>query len=261
MFKTKKSLGQNFLRSSAALEAIVNCSEIKVGEVVIEIGPGEGVLTEKILAAGAKLTAIEKDDRLIEILETNFAKEIDEKRFQLLHADVTDVDFEQFRKEGQGYKVIANIPYYITGLIMRKLIDDNVATSLTLLVQKEVAERACARDGKESLLSLSIQSYGVAKYIKTVPRGSFAPMPNVDSAIIYIKKYENNVFKNQKERDYFFELIHAGFAHKRKTLMHNLKTFNEKTSKNTEWIKHVDEKVRAEDVHFEDWVRLTRDTI
>lgn len=258
MFKTKKSLGQNFLRSAAALEAIVSCSEIKMGEMVIEIGPGEGVLTEKILAAGAKLIAIEKDDRLIEILETKFAKEIDEKRFELLHADVVDVDFKQF---GKAYKVIANIPYYITGLIMRKLIDDNIATSLTLLVQKEVAERACVRDKKESLLSLSIQSYGEAKYVKTVPRGSFAPMPNVDSAIIYIKKYENNVFKDQKERDYFFELIHAGFAHKRKTLLHNLKTFNEKTDRNTEWIKYIDEKVRAEDVHFPSWTKLVRDTI
>ena len=258
MFKTKKSLGQNFLRSGAALEAIVNCSEIKNGEVVREIGPGEGVLTEKILAAGAKLIAIEKDDRLIEILNQKFEKEVAENRFELIHADVTDVDFARF---GKDYKVIANIPYYITGLIMRKLIDDNVATSLTLLVQKEVAERACARDGKQSLLSLSIQSYGEAKYIKTVPRGSFAPMPNVDSAIIYIKKHKNDVFANKKDRDHFFELIHAGFAHKRKTLMHNLKTFDEKRSGAVNWSKHIDEKVRAEDVHFEDWVRLTHDTI
>lgn len=258
MFKTKKSLGQNFLRSGAALEAIVNCSEINLGDTVIEIGPGEGVLTAKILSAGAKLIAIEKDDRLIEILNEKFTKETSEKRFELLHADVVDVDFKKFKTK---YKVIANIPYYITGLIMRKLIDDNIATSLTLLVQKEVAERACVRDGKESLLSLSIQSYGVAKYIKTVPRGSFAPMPNVDSAIIYIKKYEHAVFKNQSARDYFFELIHAGFAHKRKTLLHNLKTFSEKMGRNTDWPKHIDEKVRAEDVHFEAWATLVRDTI
>ena len=122
MFKTKKSLGQNFLRSSAALEAIVNCSEIKSGEIVIEIGPGEGVLTEKILAAGAKLTAIEKDDRLIEILNDKFKDKISEGKFELIHADVVDIDFKRFEQKNKSYKVIANIPYYITGLIMRKLI-------------------------------------------------------------------------------------------------------------------------------------------
>jgi 16S rRNA (adenine1518-N6/adenine1519-N6)-dimethyltransferase len=258
LIKAKKSLGQNFLRSEAALSSIVECSEIKTSDTVIEIGPGEGVLTEKLLNTGAKVIAIEKDDRLIEILKEKFNAQLSEGKFVLIHADVTEVDLN---KLATNYKVVANIPYYITGLIMRRLVDDNKAESLTLLVQREVAERGCRRDGKESLLSLSLSSYGEAKYIKTVPRGSFVPAPNVDSAIIYIKKYSKNVFKNENEKIHFFELIHAGFAHKRKTLLHNLNIYKKETGREIKWEQYIDEKVRAEDVHFDTWLQLVHDTI
>lgn len=258
LVKAKKSLGQNFLRSKAALLAIVECSNISTSDTVIEIGPGEGVLTEELLKTGAKVVAIEKDDRLIEILNQKFLEYTKQDKFELLHADVTDFDFAKLDK---NYKVIANIPYYITGLIMRKLIDDGGAQSLTLLVQREVAERGCARDGKGSLLSNSILSYGVPKYVKTVPRGSFVPSPNVDSAILYIKRHDASAFRDAQEKELFFELIHAGFAHKRKTLLHNLNIYNQEKGLSVKWEQIIDSKVRAEDVHFEDWLRIVRDTI
>lgn len=317
--QAKKSLGQNFLRNETALQAMVTAPNTKNGDWVLEIGPGEGILTEKLINTGAIVIAVEKDDRLIEILNKKFENK---KNFFLIHEDVLNIEMDyvlqefnrleetlkintdenenkleqnnlpQNRSSNKSFKLIANIPYYITGMILRKFVDDNKAESITLLVQDEVAKRIVCRDGKYSLLSLSVLAYGRAKYIKKVLAGSFVPAPKVDSAIIYIEKYKEYIFKDVAERDEYFKLIHAGLAHKRKTLLHNLKEYNKKNVNNTnrknvvgnvdrnkndnkkvcdknnetDWINifkalNLDQNIRGEDVDFDIWMKILRATL
>jgi 16S rRNA (adenine1518-N6/adenine1519-N6)-dimethyltransferase len=280
--KAKKSLGQNFLKSEKALRQLIECSHISTDGVVFEIGPGTGALTRRILETGVTVYAIEKDDRLIEVLNTEFASYIQNGKFILIHADVVDFDFKKYidqninpptpKKETQAtarqVKLIANIPYYITGLIIRKCVDENIFDSMTLLVQKEVAERMVCRDGKQSLLSLSVATYGRVKYVDKVLAGSFVPAPNVDSAIVYIEKY-NSEIENDKDfmlsdqqKIKYFELIHAGLAHKRKTLMHNLKDYyNKEKLLELDFDKvfesvNLEKKVRGEDVDMSIYIKL-----
>ncbi len=253
--KLKKSLGQNFLKSDKVVGDIVSTGELKVGEVVLEIGPGEGVMTKELLATGVKVIAIEKDDRLIPELHTRFSKEIQNKQLILIHADILEVDVENIIKE--KFKLIANIPYYITGQIIRKFLEnEHQPTSMTILVQKEVAERIVAKDGKESLLSLSVKVFGDPFYIKTVSKGVFKPQPKVDSAILHIK----NISQSQLEgidSKFFFKVLHAGFAHKRKQLLPNLSSIfsKEKLIKAFE-VNNIDLKVRAEELEIKTWVNL-----
>src|SRR6185312_3875994 len=139
-------------------------------DVVLEIGPGRGVLTEKMLAQAKRVIAVEKDDELFVVLQEKFKKEIRNKELELVHADILD-----YLPEG-NYKLIANIPYNITGAILEKFLSEEHQPSLAvLLVQKEVAQRIVARDDKESILSISVKVYGEPKYIDTVKAGSFNP--------------------------------------------------------------------------------------
>src|ERR1035437_46992 len=172
----KKSLGQNFLKSKSALTAMIKAGEISAGDTVLEIGPGKGALTEKLLETGAKVIAVEKDDRLIEVLEEKFADQMQNGAFHLVHADILDVDLSVLGLKNHNFKLIANIPYYITGLIFRKFLEGNVQpTKLVMMVQEEIADRIIARDNKESLLSLSVKAYGIAKKVMKVDQENFSP--------------------------------------------------------------------------------------
>lgn len=249
----KKSLGQNFLNSDGALSAIILAGKVKKGDVVLEIGPGKGSLTKELLKTGAKVVAVEKDDRLIPILEELFAREIKSGKFTLIHKDILEVNLEEYSLKVGGYKLIANIPYYITGEITRKFLSGNFQPSLiVILVQKEVAERIVVKDGKESILSISIKAYGEPKYIQTVKAGSFFPPPKVDSAILLIDNISKNNFKKVNEQK-FFEIMKAGFAHKRKTISSNLKTFvtKEKLAE-----LGINEKERAERLSMKQWLEI-----
>lgn len=225
MIFAKKSLGQNFLRSTKALRQIIEAAQIKEGENVLEIGPGEGVLTGELLKAGAKVFAIEKDDRLIPILKEKFDREIKNGTLQLIHKDALEISFGHLGLETGKFKVVANIPYYITGALLPIILSGAIQPSLAVvLVQKEVAVRTIARDNKESILSLSIKAYGKPRIVDTVPAGAFVPAPSVDSAILCIENISKNFFKQKpaiSEQD-FFEVIKTGFAHKRKLLRANL---------------------------------------
>ena len=193
-FRAKKSLGQNFLKSKKALEAIVLAGEISENDTVLEIGPGQGALTEKLLETGAKIIAVEKDDRLIEFLKEKFSKEITSEKFEIIHGDILEIDLDFLKNK--SYKLIANIPYYITGLIFRKFLSGNIQPEkIVILVQKEIADRIIARDGKESLLSLSVKVYGTPKKIMKVEKENFSPKPKVDSAILLIDTISKNFFK------------------------------------------------------------------
>lgn len=251
----KKSLGQHFLNSPQIINDIVIAGKVAEGDTVLEIGPGEGILTKGLLSTKAYVICVEKDDRLIPELQKTFAKEISLKQLELIHADILDVGIPHITNT--SYKVVANIPYYITGQIMRMFLEsDQQPSSMTLLVQKEVAERIIARDGKESLLSLSVKVFGDPKYIRTVGRGAFTPQPNVDSAVISIENISKERLKGVNEKT-FFSIIHAGFAHKRKQLLPNLTSLFTKDHITKGFkICEIDLKTRAEDLPLETWVKL-----
>lgn len=255
--KAKKSLGQNFLRSKDFLNLIVKTGDINKGEIVLEIGPGDGAMTEELLKTGANIIAIEKDRELIPFLSEKFKKEIESGIFKIIEGDVLENRELDYLLEKNVYKIVANIPYYITGQIIRKFLEEkNKPESITLLVQKEVAERIVAKDKKESLLSLSVKAYGGPKYIKTVPRGAFQPQPNVDSAILKIENISKEKLTDIDER-VFFELLHLGFGHKRKQLIANLGArFDRKYLEEVFSKLGIDHKIRSENLGIETWIKL-----
>lgn len=254
MYK-KKSLGQHFLTSTHYVRLIADAGSVVKGDTVLEIGPGGGILTKELLSRGAKVIAVEKDTRLIPTLKETFAQEIKEKRFFLHEADALEIDAATL-KLGTSYKLVANIPYYITGALLRKFLSEKKQPSLLVfLIQKEVAERI-ARSTKESILSLAVKVYGTPKYIKTVPAGAFSPAPDVDSAILLVAGISRNHFKNAAHEEKFFELVRSGFAQKRKLLKRNIEPVFGKDSTQHLLAADIVENARAEDVPLEKWVKL-----
>ncbi len=287
--KPKKSLGQNFLKSVPALNKIVEAGEISKDDMILEIGPGKGALTEKLLERSNRVIAVEKDRGLFEFLKEKFEKEISSGQLKLINGDILDFKIEQnvlegtlgrsvgdeqrkflaenFRGESENilrnlkYKIIANIPYNITGAILKKFLSArNQPEMMVLMVQKEVAERIIAKDprhdeasNKESLLSISVKAYGEPKMIMKVPARYFSPAPKVDSAVISIKNISHGLFQknNLNERE-FWDIIHAGFAHKRKKLASNLKKYLSKT-KSSEL-----ENKRAEELSISEWIDIVK---
>lgn len=255
--KPKKSLGQHFLTSTKAVNKMVTSSGVKKGDTVLEIGPGKGVLTSALLESGAKVVAVEKDDLLIPVLTEKYKKEINSGKLTLIHGDILDLNLSEILPE--KYSLVANIPYYITGQIIRMFLETkNQPESITVLVQKEVGERIVAKDKKESILSVSVKAYGIPTLEMTVPRGSFNPPPNVDSAIIHVANISKKNFSEIGEME-FFDIIHAGFAHKRKQLMPNLTELfpREKIQKAFE-INNIPLTARGEDVNIETWISLCK---
>lgn len=254
----KKSLGQHFLRSESALQTIIEAARVTKKDIVLEIGPGEGILTERLLKRAKKVVAVEKDDRLIPFLKERFEEDIEKGNLTLIHKDILEVNLKKKGFKDREFKVVANIPYYITGILIRTLLSgETQPESMVLLVQKEVAERI-AREKKESLLSLSVKIFGNPVYVKTVKKGSFSPPPKVDSAILAIEHISKKRLNNKEKEDFFFELLHAGFGQKRKTLLKNLSPLVEK-----EKIEQIFEKLklkitsRAEDLSISSWVALS----
>lgn len=242
MITKKKSLGQHFLNSKHYLGLVADAAHVKKGDTVVEIGPGEGTLTAVLLERGAKVIALEKDSRLIGLLRDKFK----DKKFEVIEGDALDF------APPKTYKLVGNIPYYITGALLRKFLSEkNQPSLLVFLMQKEVAERI-ARSKKESILSLSIKAYGDAKYVKTVPAGAFNPPPKVDSAILAVENISRNQFTNAAHEEKFFELVKKGFSSKRKMLASNLE---HEYSNNLENVG-VSPKARAENVPLEAWLQL-----
>lgn len=216
----KKSLGQYWLRSERVARAIVQTAELKSGETVLEIGPGTGFLTKFLLETGAEIMAIEKDERAINFLEEKFAAGIKGKKLKLFHGDILTEKVSLPEK----YKLVANIPYYITGQIVRKFLSgERQPERVVLLVQDEVAKRIVAVDKRESLLSISVKAYGTPEYIQKVPAKLFAPAPKVASAILLISNISKNNFEQNKiSEEKFFALVKQGFNNKRKMLRNHL---------------------------------------
>ncbi|MFA6407915.1 MAG: 16S rRNA (adenine(1518)-N(6)/adenine(1519)-N(6))-dimethyltransferase RsmA [Candidatus Paceibacterota bacterium] len=246
MTLAKKSLGQNFLMHARIAERIAMVAGLTSDSVVFEIGPGTGMLTRELLKVARKVVALEADYELFEKLQDDFVSEIATGQLELNHGDIRTFDIASLPN---GYVLVANIPYYLTGEIFRMFLTaTNQPGAMTLLVQKEVAERI-ARSKKESILSLSVKAYGTPKYEFTVPRGAFRPAPNVDSAVLTVRGISRHNFTTTEEEKKFFALLHAGFAHKRKFVRNNLLEVGLPSG-------DIPEKARAEDLTLSDWLSL-----
>lgn len=266
--KAKKSLGQNFLKSAQAIRDIITAGAVDTKDTVLEIGPGKGALTQALLEAGATVIAIEKDRELFAHLSEKFQNEIISKKLILIEGDALEFNPTSYSLLPARYKLIANIPYNITGLIFRKFLEETIQPErMILLVQKEVAERIVARptsqklrgmQGKESILSISVKVYGTPKIISKVPARYFSPAPKVDSAIIAVTNISKQNFKDLSE-GLFFEVLKIGFSHKRKILIKNLEEGNcsskDKLLQTWETLG-LPLKVRAEELNTEDWYQI-----
>ncbi len=263
--RAKRSLGQHFLKSERALLVIVRAGSINPGDIILEIGPGMGALTEKLLATNCQVLAIEKDDKLYEFLKTKFEKYISLGKLKLIHGNALEFNPQSYQLEPRSYKLISNIPYNITGAILKKFLGaKNQPKTMALLVQKEVAKRIIRRPlggsaskwGKESILSISVKAYGTPRYVETVKAGSFVPMPKIDSAIIAIENISKQFFQGFREDD-FFKTLKTGFKSKRKKLSSNLSTIFGKNKIREVFQKlNLDDNLRAEDVGIETWGKL-----
>lgn len=250
--KPKKSLGQNFLINAGILEKIVLAAELDKNDTVLEIGPGTGNLTKLLAEKCGHLLAVEKDHRLTEDLKIKFPN------IKILEEDVLNFKPEEHGLKEGNYKIVANIPYYITSNLLRTIFEKWPKPQLIVLtVQKEVAQRIVAKPPDMNLLALSIQIYSEPKIIGYISRGSFRPMPKVDSAIIKLVPKEESLSPAQKEL--FFKLTKAGFSEKRKQLINNLaKNFDimrEDVLKVFEKVG-IETNVRAETLSLGQWIEL-----
>jgi len=255
----KKSLGQNFLRDADIVQKIIKSADLKTDETVVEIGSGEGALTEELGHVCRQVIAVEIDKRLVEKLRKKFQKK---NNIEIIEGDVMEKKFFRLITKSKfnfrSYRVIANIPYYITSPIIRLFLEAEFPPEeMILMVQKEVAERIVAQPGQMSILAVSVQYYAKPEILFTVPREAFYPMPEVDSAVLKISNFKFRIPDFQRKN--FFRIVRVGFCAKRKTLANNLSNSLHLDKKNTE------EKlsslnflptVRAQELNADDWQKI-----
>lgn len=261
-FETKKSLGQHFLTSPVVPTWMCDAAQIQQGELVLEIGPGTGVLTQEILKRGAIVVALEADPRAIAVLAERFKGPIAAGMLHIHHVDVRELDLHEIPLlADHAFKVVANIPYYLSGLLFRLMLETDIQpTDIVFLVQKEVAKRIVThgKGDKESLLSLSVKVFGDPRYVHTVSSGHFSPPPKVDSGIIHIANIHRDNFTDL-DPSFFFETLHIGFGQKRKQLLGNLaKIYDRKVLIDIFSTAGIPENVRAEDISLPLWLHLAR---
>lgn len=249
----KKELGQHWLRDRDVLSHIADCAEITADDTVLEIGPGLGTLTSELLRRAQKVVAVEFDSDLARKLPGQFPG----KNLEVVHQDILSFDLSQLPA---GYKVVANVPYYITSKIVQLLMTaKNKPSIAVLLVQKEVAQRIAAKPGDMSILAISAQAYADASLGDIVPAELFTPPPKVDSQVVVLKTRDEDLFANVDEKK-FFRLVKAGFSAKRKKLRSSLSggLGISKTEAETLLQKaDINPDARAEDLAITDWVRLS----
>jgi 16S rRNA (adenine1518-N6/adenine1519-N6)-dimethyltransferase len=255
------NLGQHFLKSHAIINTIISTANVGEKSKVLEVGPGKGILTLALLQNGAKVVAIEKDSKLYKYLQEKFTKYLLSKQLILANEDILTFDIKKYLNTSEEYKIVANIPYYITGSFLKKfLTHEYKPSSITILVQKEVAERITKRNNKQSMLSLSVWTYGKPKIIAKVKKQLFSPPPQVDSSILHISEISNNFFvQNNIAEAQFFKLIRIAFSQKRKLLSNSLKHLL-LMNKNADALKKagIAQNARPEDVPISSWAILTK---
>ncbi|MBI5742711.1 MAG: ribosomal RNA small subunit methyltransferase A [Candidatus Niyogibacteria bacterium] len=253
-------LGQNFLKHQGVAARVAEAAKITPRDTVLEVGPGRGILTAELLARAARVIAIEKDEKLVGFLAGRFAAEIAAKKLILIRGDALEFNPANYQLKTNSFLVVANIPYYITGQLIRRFLEAAIQpASMTLLIQKEVAERIVAKPPHTNLLALSVQCYGTPRIAFKVGRGNFNPPPNVDSAVITTLNISHDFFKQNKisEKD-FFTLLHAGFAQKRKQLAGNIAIIAGGKERATRLLAKcgIAPKARAENLSLVDWAKL-----
>lgn len=288
MIRAKKSLGQNFLINDKIIPEIIEAAEINKGDVVIEIGPGLGILTQGLVEAGAQVFAIEKDYDLSAKLQKKYKNT---KNLKLVHQDALFFDLSIFNPStslGASYKVVSNLPFNVAAPIIRKFLENpNQPELMVLMVQKEVAEKIVAQPGESNrgILTLSVEYYAEAEIIKIVSKNSFRPQPKVDAAVIKIrpkdkeikrqkdketkrqkdkeiKRQRDQKTKRQKEKtepDLFFKIVKAGFSAKRRQIHNSLAATLRLDKNQVSKIlqkSEIDPALRAEDLTLLQWQKL-----
>lgn len=253
--RADKSLGQNFLQDERALEQIARAAEIQPADTVLEIGPGLGSLTRYLAASARDVVAVELDERLLRPLESILAPH---QNIRVVHGNILDISPGDLIAQPE-YLVVANIPYYITSAIIRHLLESqHKPRRIVLTIQKEVAQRICAKPGDLSLLALSVQVYGSPRIAASIPAGAFFPAPNVDSAVLVVDIYPRPYIE-ESLLNTFFKLIKAGFAQKRKTLRNSLSAgLHKPTSEIVKFLTqaNIDPMRRAETLSLDEWQTL-----
>lgn len=246
--KPNSDLGQNFLIDDKYLDASLDAAAPLEGKKVLEIGPGMGVLTKKLAKFAEEVIAIEIDGRMVSILKTMCLK--------CTNLTVREMDIRNFDPSNIGdYKIVANLPYYLTSHIIRKFLEEkNKPEQMVILVQKEVAERICAKPNKMNMLGISVQFYGEPTLVTVVPRDAFYPTPQVDSAIVRINLYSSPLFSDVNP-DRFFRLIKAGFSEKRKQLINSLSVLGKDREELEALLKksEIDPQRRPETLTLAEW--------
>lgn len=261
-FWAKKGLSQNFLVDKEALDKIVEAAELKSDDIVIEVGPGVGTLTMELVQYAGRVIAIELDEKLanqLSVISGQLPEE--EKNLKIINIDVLKINLPELL-DGKDYKVVANIPYAITSKIIRLfLTEKNKPKLMVLLVQKEVAERICAKPGEMSTLSVSVQLYGEPEIVDIVKSNSFFPSPKVDSAILKISNIKELEDFDEKA---FFRCVNIGFASKRKTLLNNLSAgyhLDKKIVSDIIKSKGLSTDIRAQELSVEEWKKLYKEFV
>lgn len=257
-FKHKKKYGQNFLNDqNTILEKIMEVSNVNSEDEILEIGPGEGALTELLLEKSKKVNCVEIDTDLEKILRKKFDSN---PKFNLHMGDILETDLDKII--GENTKVVANIPYYITSPIINKLIEHrDKIKEVYLMVQKEVGERVSAISGKErSVLTLAIEYFGEASYLFTIPKEFFTPIPKIDSGFISIKFQEDKKYEKQISEELFFKYVKAAFSNKRKNIVNNLLTLGIPKNIIQEKLEilGISFNERAENITIEEFIELAK---
>jgi len=253
----KKSLGQNFLVEEVHLRKIVEAAGVSRSDEVLEIGAGIGSLTRHLALRAGRVTAVELDGNLFPLLEWVLQGF---EMVKLVQGDIMELD-PDFLVLSAGYKVVANIPYYLTSNLIRRLLEADLRPAmLALTIQKEVAERVCAASGEMSLLSLSVQLYGRPRIALRIPAGAFYPVPNVDSALLIVDLLEKPGIPEENQGA-FFTLAKSAFTQKRKMLHNSLAAApgvgNERAAELLEQAG-IDGRRRPQTLTLEEWARLSQ---
>jgi 16S rRNA (adenine1518-N6/adenine1519-N6)-dimethyltransferase len=256
-FRPKKRLGQNFLISGKLAGEIADSASISESDTVLEVGPGTGKLTSELAKRAKMVVAVEKDPRMIEILEESFKGN---EKVQIVEGDIlkTDVPNLNIKK----YKLVGSIPFYLTSPLIRKFLEkeDLVPEQMVLVIQKEVAQKICSKPPRMSLLSVSVQVYSEASILFYIPKSSFWPEPEVDAAVIRISPRKEKLVSGLFQ-DSFFKIVKAGFSQPRKQLLNNFSKMLKLDKENTaEWLlkNNISPKQRAETLSVSDWLKLTK---
>jgi 16S rRNA (adenine1518-N6/adenine1519-N6)-dimethyltransferase len=256
--RPSKGLGQNFLVNQAILEKIVAAAELTPDDTVLEIGAGPGTLTEQLARSAGRVVAVELDERLMPVLQDTLS---DFENVTLIQGDILELDPVELVAPAANYKVVANLPYYITSAALRHLLEASLKPlRLVLTVQREVAERIVAQPREMSLLAVSVQFYGYPQVLFRIKPGSFYPSPEVESAVVQVDMHDAPSVP-VKDVDAFFRVVKAGFAQRRKqlrnTLAGGLHLPPEEVEAKLQAVG-VDPKRRAQTLSLEEWARVTQ---